>query len=319
MLEDLAKSKITSLDVSLFASEKSAGTKVTFRGKSLKVQAFNLEIFPKIDFCLMSAGSAFSQEYSPRLVEAGCFVIDNSSAWRMDPKVPLIIPEVNGTLLKGLKRPTLIANPNCSTIQMLVAVAPLKQAFGLEEIQVATYQSASGAGQKGVEALSKQLKQYANQEAIEVLPPLPRRLAGSLIPAIDVLTSDGHCKEEIKMIEESRKILAMPDLDVFATTVRVPVERGHSEAIHLRLSQKVTRAEVIEVWKKAAGIRFFESLSYENLPCPEDVLGSADVLVGRVRLGYKQERSQSVQFWNLADNLKKGAASNAVQILEKLV
>lgn len=317
MIEDLAESTLQEIEVGLFASSRSAGEVISFRGKPREVQIFEVSKLKGYDFCLMSAGGDFSRQYAKAIVEAGVTVIDNSSAWRMDPELPLIVPEVNGSVLKKTKLPTIIANPNCSTIQMVVALKPLMDHFGIEMIQVATYQSVSGTGQKGVIELSEQVEQhYKFQDLSPKVYAQP--IAFNVLPAIDKLDPTGHCYEEIKMIKETKKIMGRDDFEVFATTARVPTFNCHCEAVTVKLKKKVTQAEALESLRNAQGIRLVEDIDHALFPTPREVAGQREVFVSRVRLPFGETSSPWVQLWVVADNLKKGAASNAVQILENL-
>jgi aspartate-semialdehyde dehydrogenase len=318
MIRDLEASALKDIEVRLFASPRSKGAKVLFRGKTHEVEAFSVDALKGIRWVLMSAGGAFSKEHSPALVAGGATVIDNSSAWRMDDAVPLVVPEVNAAALgPARERPMIVANPNCSTIQMVVALKPLADRFGLEMVQVATYQSVSGTGQKGIAELSGQLEaQMKFQDP--VVSAYAQPIAFNLLPGIDVFDAAGHCNEEVKMVRESRKILGLPGLDVLASTVRVPTFHCHGEMVNARLTRSVTRTEVLNALRDAPGLVLNETDDHKAQPTPRAVTGDPRVFVSRVRLPYGQTSSPWVQFWNVADNLKKGAATNAVQILEKL-
>lgn len=316
MLNDLDGSTIKDLELSLFASPRSKGAKIEFRGKTLTVEAFSPEALAGTKFVLMSAGGSFSKEHSPALVAQGCTVIDNSSAWRMDENVPLIVPEVNANLLKP-HHPRIIANPNCSTIQMVVALKPLADLFGLDMVQVSTYQSVSGTGQKGIAELSAQVESQLKFQ--EVTPRVyAQPIAFNCIPAIDVFDTTGHCFEEIKMVKETRKILGMPSLTILASTVRVPTFHCHGETVNVRLGRSITRDDALKAFKEAPGIVLMADDDYKTLPTGRSVVGDQRVFVSRVRLPHGQTSSHWLQFWNIADNLKKGAATNAVQILEEI-
>jgi aspartate-semialdehyde dehydrogenase len=317
MVKDLEESKLQDINLGLFASPRSSGTRVSFRGQSLEVKAFSPEALKGVRYVLMSAGGAFSREHARTLVAQGATVIDNSSAWRMAEDVPLVVPEVNADVLARATGPGIIANPNCSTIQMVVALKPLKDAFGLEMVQVATYQSVSGTGQKGITELSGQVEAHFRfQEPVPGIYAQP--IAFNLLPAIDVFDDAGHCYEEVKMIKETRKILALPGLPVLATTVRVPTFNCHGEAVTVRLGEAVTKAEAEEAMAEGEGIVFIRESDHAKFPTPKSVVGDPRVFVSRLRLMHGEQRSAWLQFWNIADNLKKGAASNAVQILERL-
>lgn len=316
MLRDLESSGIP-CDLGLFASARSEGFELEFRSQIHKVEAFSLEALSGYQYVLMSAGGDFSLRYAKALADQGRVVIDNSSAWRMDQDVPLIVPEVNGLKVAGFKK-GIIANPNCSTIQMAVSLKPLADHFGLELVQVATYQSVSGSGQKGIDELRRQAEAFPGTGE-HLVKNYAMPISANLIPAIDVLTDDGHCREEIKMIKETQKILEGHEFSVFATTVRVPVFNCHCEAICVKLTKEVQREDVMKVFSDMNGLVLYKtSCEYPDLPTPLKVTGDQRVHVARVRLPLGQKRSHWVQFWNVADNLKKGAATNAVQILKSI-
>jgi aspartate-semialdehyde dehydrogenase len=295
----------------LYASEKSEGAELTFRGEKFKVRALNKETsFKGIDIALFSAGSSISKEYAPRFVKDGAVVIDNSSAWRLDPDVPLVVPEVNPEDVENHKG--IIANPNCSTIQMVVALKPIYDAVGISAIVVATYQSVSGAGAKAIRELEEQTRAWCQGEQMEV-KNLPRRIAFNVIPQIDVFTENGYTKEEMKMVNETRKIMHDPNIKVSATTVRVPVFYGHSEAISVKLNRPLEPESAMELLRKAKGVVLVE----EGYPTPIDVAGRDEVFVGRIRKDLVFEPGLSM--WVVADNIRKGAATNAVQIAELLI
>ena len=294
----------------LYASEKSEGAELTFRGEKFRVRALNKETsFRGIDIALFSAGSSISKEYAPRFVKDGAIVIDNSSAWRLDPDVPLVVPEVNPEDVENHKG--IIANPNCSTIQMVVALKPIYDAVGISAIVVATYQSVSGAGAKAIRELEEQTRAWCQNKQMEV-KNLPRRIAFNVIPQIDVFTENGYTKEEMKMLNETRKIMHDPNIKVSATTVRVPVFYGHSEAISVKLNRPLEPESAMELLRKAKGVVLVE----EGYPTPVDVAGRDEVFVGRIRKDLVFE--PGLCMWVVADNIRKGAATNAVQIAELL-
>jgi aspartate-semialdehyde dehydrogenase len=316
MIRDLEESSLRDIEVGLYASARSKGTRISFRGKTHEVQEFSVEALRGTPYVLMSAGGSFSKEASPGLVDVGCTVIDNSSAWRMDKNVALVVPEVNGDILvKG--KPQIIANPNCSTIQMVVALKPLEDEFGLKMVQVATYQSVSGTGQKGISELSTQLEQQFKFQELSV-SAYAQPIVFNLLPGIDVYDSEGHCNEEVKMIRETRKIMDLDDLPVFASTVRVPTFNCHGEMVTVQLEEKITRKQAIDVLSAAPGLTVNATDDHAAQPTNRRVTGEKGVFVSRVRLGWGEKESEWLQFWNIADNLKKGAATNAVQILERL-
>jgi aspartate-semialdehyde dehydrogenase len=315
MIAELESCAVPDISVGLFASQRSAGEMILFRGKLNEVKAFDLNLIRGFDVCLMSAGGAFSRQNTKLIADLGITVIDNSSAWRLVDGVLLVVPEVNGQLLKGLPKGSIIANPNCSTIQMVVALKPLYDAFGFEQIHVATYQSVSGTGQKGIRELASQV-----EAALKFNEPSPQvyaqAIAFNVLPAIDVLDDAGHCFEEEKMVRETRKILGRPDIEILATTVRVPVYHCHCEAISVRLLKPVSRRDLIDAMSGFPGLTVHADDDHAVFPTPRSVCGDRGVHVSRMRTPIDQGVSRWAQFWVVADNLKKGAATNAVQIME---
>lgn len=306
-LECLERSDLPIAELRVLASPRSAGKRLRFRDRELEVKAVGPESFEGADLALCSAGAAVSEEWAPRILAAGAWVVDNSSRWRMDPSVPLLVPEVNGHNFP--KDRSIIANPNCSTIQLVVALKPLDRAFGLTRVFVSTYQSASGAGQKGMRALEAELSTGTADTAV-----FPRQLMSNVVPQVDVLFADGWSREEVKMLEETRKILERPELPVHPTCVRVPVRIAHSEAVTVLLSRGVSRAELEEVFRSAPGVVWHEA--NDAYPTPLECAGDDAVHVGRLRLD--RADPSVVHFWVVADNLRKGAALNAVQIAARL-
>lgn len=318
MLKDLSASPHAGRlkRVAAFASSKSAGSRVEFGASTLVVEEFSVSKLKGFDYALMSAGGAFSREFAELIVSQGTTVIDNSSAWRMNPKYPLVVPEVNGDILKTVKKPTLVANPNCSTIQLVCALKPLADAFGLKGVNVATYQSVSGTGNKGIAELGEQVEKHLRFQPIEA-KVYRQPIAFNVLPAIDVIDSAGHCFEEEKMVRETRRILDHASLDILATTARVPTIHCHCEAVTVDLGRDVTVPEVLECFKSGKGLVVYESAGHETFPTPRSVVGDHRVHISRVRLPLEASRSSKVQFWIVADNLKKGASTNAVQILDQ--
>lgn len=304
------------IELVALASPRSEGTSLEFKGQYHVVKAFALEHVKGCQFALMSAGGDFSKRHALSISELGVTVIDNSSAWRMKSDVPLIVPEVNKEQLNR-SNAKIIANPNCSTIQMLVPLAPLAKKWGLSMVQVATYQSVSGTGQQGIDELSLQVRDSFNlKEPTASVYSQP--IAFNILPAIGSIGEDGYCEEEIKMIHETKKILNDPQLEVLATTARVPVFTCHSEAVTIKLKSPVTKAEVEDLWVNSPSISYAGTSELSDLPTSLSVAGSKDVSVSRLRLLSGQDRSEWLQFWITADNLKKGAATNAVQIMEHM-
>lgn len=296
----------------LFASAKSAGKKINFAGKEhtvIELTSQNVSALDgKIDFALFSAGAGVSKEFAPLFVKAGAIVVDNSSQWRMYDDVPLVVPEVNPEDVKWNKG--IIANPNCSTIQAVVALKPLKDRFGIKRIVYSTYQAVSGAGVAGFNDL---------KDGINGVPPkkFPRPIAFNMLPHIDVFMDDGYTKEEWKMIVETRKILHDSSLRVTATTVRVPVFYGHSESINVEFVQKCTRDDVVNALENFEGIVVMDDPKHNVYPTPLDAENRDEVFVGRIRLDDSVESGANL--WVVADNIRKGAATNAVQIVELLI
>lgn len=294
----------------LFASDRSEGLTLTFKGESFKVGSLSKHnSFKGIDIALFSAGSSVSREYAPRFARDGAVVIDNSSAWRLEPDVPLVVPEVNPEDVKNHRG--IIANPNCSTIQMVVALKPIYDVAGIEAVVVSTYQSVSGAGAKAIRELQEQVKAWCEDRDVPHPKALPKKIAFNIIPQIDVFTENGYTKEEMKMLNETRKIMHDPDIKVSATTVRVPVFYGHSEAVSIKLKRELNVQEAKSILSKAKGV-----ILYEDYPTPLDVAGRDEVFVGRVRKDLVFE--PGISMWITADNIRKGAATNALQIAELL-
>ncbi|MDM7915718.1 MAG: aspartate-semialdehyde dehydrogenase, partial [Candidatus Eisenbacteria bacterium] len=275
------------------------------RAEEIVVEPLSEEAIGACDLVLLSAGGDVAREWVPRLAERKIWAIDNSSAFRMDPGVPLIVPEVNGAELPATPGP--IANPNCSTIQMVVALAPLARAFGLERVHVATYQSVSGRGQKGIVALEAERRGERDPGGA-----FPHAIDQNVIPQCDVFLADGVTREEEKMIRETRKILSLPDLPVHVTCARVAVPVSHSEAVHATLGRAASREEVIAVLRAAPGVKVADDPEKSVYPTPARVAGTNEVWVGRVRQDRCDPRIAAL--WIVADNLRKGAAWNAVQI-----
>ncbi len=301
-------------NIKLLASERSAGERIEWRDGYHTVMVADAQAFANIDIVLMSAGGAPSKILAPLAAKAGAIVIDNSSAWRMDDDVPLVVPEVNPEVLTQAPKKGIIANPNCSTIQMVVALKPLHDLFTLNRVVVSTYQAASGAGKKAMDALGQQVSSLFNQREVEAKDVFPRRLAFNCVPQVDVFTDDGYTKEEHKMRQETRKILSV-DAEVCATCVRVPVFNGHSESVVAYFDNAVDLEAAKNTLRAAPGVMFIAEP--EDFPTVLDAEGSDATYVGRLR-GVPGDQN-ALTFWCVADNLRKGAASNAVQIAELLI
>ena len=304
----------------LFASERSAGERVTFRGKNLPVRRLEKPSqLAGIPLALFSAGAEVSRTLSPALVEQGTSVVDNSSAFRMVSEIPLVVPEVNPHHLPTRKGPCLIANPNCATIILLVAVKPLLELAPLERIVVTTFQSVSGTGREAMDELAGQLAKILNGEADNVVPKVyaPYQIAFNVLPRIDAFLPDGATKEEEKMVRETRKMLEIPDLPVSATCVRVPVMVGHSESVNLAFRSPVSPDAVRERLSSAPGVAVYDDPAHDLYPVPRSAAGRDEVLVGRIRKD--PSVAHGINLWLCGDNLRKGAATNAVQIAELLL
>ena len=309
MIQVLRERDLPIGELFLFGGSSSIGTVVDFGGKSVVIEASTEDIFDRgIDICLFAVDGPVSKKYAPIAAKKGCVVVDNSSAWRMDDDVPLVVPEVNGDDIFSNRG--IIASPNCSTIQAVVAIAPLHRAFGLRRVVYSTYQSVSGAGVGGIE----DLKRTYNGEAPQCFP---YPIAGNVIPRIDVFGEDGYTGEESKMIAETRKILHASDLRVTATTVRVPVEIGHSEAINLEFERPYDLAEVRRILEAAPGVIVQDDPAADLFPMPCTAAGTDEVYVGRIRRDFSAENALNI--WVVADNVRKGAATNAAQIAERLI
>ncbi|MBI2305128.1 MAG: aspartate-semialdehyde dehydrogenase [Chloroflexi bacterium] len=314
MVKVLQQRKFPVASLSLYASDRSEGKKILFGHKELAVKEVSPRSFEDVDIALFSAGAEVSQHWAPVAARKGVVVIDNSFAFRMDPQVPLVVPEVNEEDLRWHKR--IIANPNCSTIQMVVAVNPLHRVNPVKRIVVDTYQSVSGTGVVALEELSTQARHVL--EGKSVIPHVyPHQIAFNLLPEIEPFLDSGYTREEWKMVNETRKILHSENLAVSATCVRVPVYVGHSEAIHLELSRPMETEEARIILSEAPGIRVLDDPRVSLYPHPWSVAGQDEVFVGRIRKD--ASHPQGLAMWVVADNLRKGAALNAVQIAEALL
>jgi aspartate-semialdehyde dehydrogenase len=300
----------------LLASERSAGQFLEFQGRRSRVEVLTEDSFSGIDIALFSAGSAVSAKYAPSAVVAGAVVVDNTAYFRMEPDVPLIVPEVNAAAISGYRARGIIANPNCSTIQMVVALKPIHDAARIKRIVVSTYQSVSGAGRQAMEELSQQVTALFSGQEVEK-KKFPHQIAFNCIPHIDVFMDDGYTKEEWKMIHETRKILGEPSLPITATTVRVPVFCSHSESVNIETERKLTAADVKALLRESPGIILSDEPQNNVYPMALDTTGTDATYVGRVR--EDPSVPNGINLWVVADNLRKGAALNAVQIAEILI
>jgi len=301
--------------LSLLASARSLGRQLRFKGDSIDVQELTERSFQDVDLALFSAGGSTSETFAPMAAQAGCVVIDNSSAWRMDPQVPLVVPEVNPHAVAQYKQKGIIANPNCSTIQLVVALNPIHQKFGIRRIVVSTYQSVSGTGKKAIDELFNQTRAMINFLAVE-RSVYPHRIAFNCLPHIDKFLDNGYTKEEMKMVNETRKIMEAPMMGVTATTVRVPVFFGHSESINVETERPCPPEEVRRILASAPGIKVVDDPSQNRYPLAIDAAGQDLTLVGRIRRD--ESVANGINLWIVADNIRKGAATNAVQIAQIL-
>jgi aspartate-semialdehyde dehydrogenase len=303
-------------ELRLLASERSAGQFLPFDGRQVRVEILNADSFKDIDIGLFSAGGSVSAKFAPTAITAGAVVVDNTSHFRMEPDVPLVVPEVNANEIAGYKKRGIIANPNCSTIQMVVALKPIHDAVRIKRVVVSTYQSVSGAGRRAMEELSHQVGALFNGKDVRK-DKFPHQIAFNCIPHIDVFLENGYTKEEWKMINETRKILGEPGLPVTATTVRVPVFCGHSESVNVETVVKLSAAEARKILREAPGIIVVDEPENNVYPMAIDATGKDATYVGRIR--EDDSVPNGLNIWVVADNLRKGAALNAVQIAEILI
>ena len=297
----------------LLASSRSAGSKLKFRGENLEVEELTPKSFNGIDIAFFSAGGSRSMEFAPHAVDSGAVVIDNSSAFRMDEKVPLVVPEINPK--QAFEHQGLIANPNCSTIQMVVALNPIHRAANIQRVVVSTYQAVSGAGASAMEELKQQLRAWANDEPMKQ-EVFPTQIAFNLFPHIDVFQDNGYTKEEMKMVHETRKIMNAPNMQISATCVRVPVLRAHSEAVWVETEKPLSESEARELFEKEPGIVVQDERESGGYPTPWHITETQETYVGRIRKDISHPNG--LTFWVVADQLYKGAALNAIQIAEVL-
>ena len=299
------------------ASSRSVGKRIPFKGSSLQVQDLADFDFSKVQIGLFSAGGSISREFAPKAAAAGCIVIDNTSEFRYDEDIPLVVPEVNPEKIADYKTRGIIANPNCSTIQMLVALKPIYDAVGIDRINVCTYQAVSGTGKQGIEEVVSQTAQLLNGKPITA-KVYPKQIAFNVLPQIDVFMDNGYTKEEMKMVWETQKIFADDSINVNPTAVRVPVFYGHSEAIHIETKEKITVATINQLLESASGVTVMDERVDGGYPTAvTESSGNDDVFVGRIREDISHEKG--IDLWVVADNIRKGAALNSVQIAEELV
>jgi aspartate-semialdehyde dehydrogenase len=316
MIKMLESRNFPTESIKFLASERSTGKKLTYNGKEITVELLTKESGKGIDIALFSTGETVSKEFAPSFAADGCFVIDNSSAWRMEKDIPLVVPEVNPNDLKKDKK--LIANPNCSTIQMVVALKSIHDFAKIKRVIVSTYQSVSGAGQKGINELTEQTKAWAKGKPIPIANKFQYQIAFNLIPQIDVFTDNGYTKEEMKMTNETKKIMGDNSIEVSATCVRVPVFRSHSENVWIETEKPISIQQAKKLLSKAEGIQLMDEPESKKYPMPLFAENMQTTYVGRIRADIST-KNNALTFWVVSDNLLKGAALNAVQIAETLV
>jgi aspartate-semialdehyde dehydrogenase len=318
LIRVLEERKFPVSELHALASNRSLGRSVEYRGRSLPVEELASFEFSRADIGLFSAGSSVSAEYAPKAAQAGCIVIDNTAHFRYEDDIPLIVPEVNRHAIAHYRHRGIIANPNCSTIQMLVALKPIHDVAVIERINVATYQSVSGAGKEAVEELVAQTAALLNGKPIPPPHYIAKQIAFNCVPQIDQFQDNGYTKEEMKMFWETRKILEDPSIRVNATTVRVPVFYGHSEAVHIETQRKISAPEARALLEKAPGVTVLDERRPGGYPTAVTEAANHDtVYVGRIREDMSHERG--LDLWIVSDNIRKGAATNSVQIAEILV
>lgn len=303
-------------ELRLLASEKSAGEGIEFRGEEIIVRKLEDEDFKDVDIGLFSPGASVSKVHAPRAAKAGCVVIDNTSEFRMDSDVPLVVPEVNPEAIAGYKKKNIIANPNCSTIQLVVALKPIHDRFGVKRVVVSTYQSVSGAGKKAMDELSAHVRHLFNMETPQP-KEFPHQIAFNCIPQIDVFTEDGYTKEELKLVNETKKIMGDDSIKLTATAVRVPVFICHSEAVNVETEDEIDPDEVREVLREAPGVEVIDDPEKGLYPLAVSSAECDEVFVGRIRRD--DTVPHGINMWVVSDNLRKGAALNTVQIAEVLI
>ena len=315
MIKILQELEFPLASLKLLASSRSVGKTLEFRGEDLPVEELREDSFEGMDIALFSAGAGPSREFAPAAANSGCVVIDNSSAWRMDPEVPLVVPEVNPHAVANYAKKGIIANPNCSTIQMVVVLKPIHDAAGIERVVVSTYQAVSGTGKRAMAELTSQTRNLLNfQEAKSEV--YPYRIAFNCFPHIGSFLKNGYTEEEMKMVHETQKIMEDSTIRVSATTVRIPVFYGHSEAVNLQTKKKLTAKEARVLLVQAPGVRVMDNPDEQIYPMPLDAAGINETLVGRIREDLSIENG--LDLWIVADNIRKGAALNTVQIAEIL-
>ncbi|MCX7982426.1 MAG: aspartate-semialdehyde dehydrogenase [Syntrophales bacterium] len=316
MVKILEEREFPVRNLKLLASERSLGKYIEFKGENIPVEVLSENSFKGVEIGLFSAGGSVSQKYAPIAASDGCVVIDNTSAFRMEPDIPLVVPEVNPEEIAHYKNRGIIANPNCSTIQMVVVLKPIYDAVGIVRVVVSTYQAVSGTGKKAIEELAEQTRALLTFG--EIKPKVyPHQIAFNCLPHIDVFLENGYTREEMKMVNETKKIMKDPNIAVSATTVRVPVFYGHSESVNVETKKKITAAEVRALLEKAPGVCVVDNPAQNEYPLAIYAAGRDETFVGRIREDLSIERG--INMWIVADNVRKGAALNAVQIAEILI
>ena len=314
MLEILKECNFPVANLKVLASAKSAGQTLPFNESFLVVEELSENSFEGVDIALFSAGASVSQKFAPFGVKSGCIVIDNSSAFRMDPMTPLIVPEVNPEDIG--ENPGIISNPNCSTIQMVMALKPIHDKFNIKRVVVSTYQSVSGSGQKAIDEIQNQTKNIIDGQPVK--PNVyPHQIAFNCIPHIDIFLKNGYTKEEMKLVNETKKILSDDSILITATAVRIPVMGGHSEAVNVEFSNPFEINDVLKTLKNTNGVTVQDDINQNLYPMPLTSEGKDDVFVGRIRRDYSKKNA--LNLWIVSDNLRKGAALNAVQIAEHII
>jgi aspartate-semialdehyde dehydrogenase len=311
MISCLEDADFSIKSVKFLASSRSVGRSLRFKGDLIDVEELKEDSFKGMDIALFSAGGGTSERFAPHAAKDGCVVVDNSSAWRMDPDVPLVVPEVNPHAIAGYTKKGIIANPNCSTIQMVVPLAPIQKKYGIRRIVVSTYQAVSGTGKKAIDELFDQTRAMINFLEYDN-NVYPHRIAFNCLPHIDTFLENGYTKEEMKMVNETRKILEDDTIGITATTVRVPVFYGHSESVNVETKEPVSAEDVKLLLEKAPGIKVVDDPKKNLYPLATDAAGQDLTLVGRIR--NDESVANGINMWIVADNIRKGAATNAVQI-----
>lgn len=316
MLDVLARRDFPINELRLLASPRSVGKKIDFQGEEIAVQLLSEDAFEGIDIALFSAGATRSLDFAPAAAKAGALVVDNSSAYRMDPEIPLVVPEVNPSAIAEYKNHGIIANPNCSTIQMLVALKPILDKVGIKRLVISTYQAVSGSGADAIAELDAQVKAYAAGNTMKS-SVYPHQIAFNCLPHIDSFLENGYTKEEMKMVNETRKIFGDDSIAITATAVRVPVFYGHSESVNIETKEKISAAEVKELLANAPGVKLADDVHNNEYPLATDCEGEFDTLVGRIREDESIENG--INMWIVSDNILKGAALNTIQIAETYI